>query len=98
MSESYLEYHGTTIYDSIERKILDNAIFDGFKIEKHEQMCDGTFDKGGFKVGSTFVSGGVLYYFMTNFAGQISTFFELNMCKNNCGDNSFGVYYSIIYT
>lgn len=93
---NYLEFHGTSIYDKTQRDILDKAIFDTYSIVKHEYLNDGTFVTSPFDTSCTFISNGILYYFLTGQSSQISSFFELNVCKENCISGQNQVYYEIM--
>ena len=96
MPINYLQHHGTSIHDKERQEILSSAQFDGFEILKHDLLCDGSFDTEKFSSSWCFVSHGVLYHYLTNFAGQISSFFKLNTRPDKCTNGKHGVYYEVV--
>ena len=86
--------YGTTIYDD-RRKIIKEAIFEGFKIKRYEQMADGTYACTFFDPSWVFKYKDQLYYFLLSHGGQILDFFKLNMSPDRCVKGLCGVYFQV---
>jgi hypothetical protein len=93
---NYFEYHGSSIWYE-RREILKKAIFcdDNIKTFCYENRGN-NFVKFEEITSRKFVFQGKLYQFLTDLSGQISSFFELNMSKEKCLKNNFGVYYAFL--
>lgn len=93
--ESYYKYHGTCITDKLNLSMLENALWFGYTVTRHERLSDGKYASRPFPINKTFYANGKLYMFLTSNNGQISDFFELNQDKE---DKSHGAYYSVQLT
>ncbi len=92
----YFQYNGSSIWDK-RREILENAIFyddDTLDVFRHDLLLDGKEnickETGSWK----FIYKGKLYRFLTDFHGQINSFFELKMSKEEASKNNCNCFYS----
>lgn len=72
---NYFDRHDADItLPNEDREILGGATFDCYAITVHEGMGGGAYVSESFPTSNTFMYRGKLYYFLTNFSGQISGF------------------------
>lgn len=86
---NYFEYHGANCemknYDE-SVALLKRAVFKDFTASFSERRGDGWSEPETCTSAWKFVADGKLYSFSTTHSGQISSFSELNVSKeNNCG-------------
>jgi len=94
--KNYFEFHSSSIYDE-SRVILEKADFSNYQVIRNKRYGDGTFVREVAGSSWTFLSGGQLYYFLPHtYSGEIASFFELNMSKEQCFTGEYGVYYEVI--
>ena len=91
---NYFQYHGSSIWDE-KRTILEKAKYwdDDIKITRYEKYANGEFVKREVSNSWHFVFKNKLYYFLTNFHGQIDSFSELSNTKEQCLKENCGVYF-----
>lgn len=93
---NYFQYHGSSIWDK-RREILEQATFcdeastEVFRYEKRGNYFVKHEEISSWK----FIYKRRLYYFLTDFSGQISNFFELVISKKDCLSNNTRNYYSL---
>lgn len=82
---NYFQRNGSSIYDE-RRKILENATAwnDEITTQRYELSTDGQLIVFDYPLSSIFVFNDKLYYFFTDFYGQIDSFSELNTSKEDC--------------
>jgi len=95
MKKTYLEFHGTSIYNEKQLQILDAASFDDFQVLRHERLTTGKYIITKYNTAQCFLHNDNLYYFMTEFHGQISGFFKLNTSPTQCEKGKYGVYFEV---
>lgn len=92
---NYFQYHGSSIWDK-RREILEKATFcdeNNRKVFRHEKRRNDFIGHEEIKSWK-FIYKGKLHYFLTDFYGQISSFFELKMSEKECLENNCGCFYT----
>lgn len=91
---NFFQYHGSSIWDE-RRTILEKAKYwdDDIKVIRYKKYSNGEFEKIEETSSWKFVYKNILYYFHTNFHGQICDLSELNISKEKCLRENYGVYF-----
>ena len=95
MKTSYLEFHGTSIYNEKQIQILNAASFDDFKVLRYERLNNGKYIITKYNTSWCFLHNNNLYYFMTGHHGYISGFFQLNTKPEECEKGKCNVYFEV---
>lgn len=96
---NYYQYHGAHIYDNNNVATLNNAIWEGFTVKRHEMFSDGLVETTIVPSSWMFLSEGRLYRFLTchpafisgKIIAPIRSFFELNTRRKDTSNIVFEV-------
>lgn len=92
---NYFQQYGSSIYGE-KRKILEESYFEGFKVNRYEQLVGKIFEVSNVTSSWKINHKGQLYYFLIGHSGQIQSLIKLNMDKSKVCGKGLGVYYEVL--